>query len=193
MLYGFGIKEIEAVLGHAALEGTLEDVRLSLGIPDGQDLALLADLLEKKAHAQNVTRDIKAQLFQDGQACHIIQLKSLEYMKSYRGNATLHESSVKRLEVTDRGLARTTALVTKEKKAQEAKQNNVGAGGGGGSGGKAQGKTGGQGKKPYDRRQQGQGGGAARDKPSTYNGTDPCFHCKLPSHLGYPCPPLPKP
>jgi hypothetical protein len=192
VLYGFCVEEVEPVLGHAALEGSLEEVRTSLGIPDGTDLSLLADLLVKKKHAMEVTRDLKAQLFQDGQACHIIQLKGLDYMKSYRGVAALHETSVRRIETTDRGLARTVAAANKEKKIQEGKQGGTNTGGGGG--GKAPNKPSG-GKKPYekpwDKKPQG-GAGNACDRPSTYNGNAPCYHCKGPSHVGYPCPPTPK-
>jgi hypothetical protein len=160
VLYGFCVDEVEPVLGHAAREGSLEEVRTSLGIPEGTDLSLLADLLIKKKHAQAVTRDLKAQLFQDGQACHIIQLKGLDYMKSYKGIATLHDTTVRRIETTDRGIARTVALANKEKKAQDGKQGETGGGnGGGGGGGKSQSKPAG-GKKPYDKwEKKPQGGG----------------------------------
>jgi hypothetical protein len=118
MLYGFCMEEFEPVLGHAALEGSLEDVRRSLNIPEDTDMSLLADLLQKKKFAQAVARDFKAHLFYDSQACHIIQAKSLEYMKLYRGTAGLHESSIRRMETTAWGVAIKVALDTKAKKAQ---------------------------------------------------------------------------
>jgi hypothetical protein len=116
VLYGFCMDEMEAVVNHPVLGGSLEEVRDALGIPEGTDLVLLADLLRKKALATNMALDFRAMLFQDQQQCQIIQVKSLEYMTSYKGNAGLHEATIRRIETTDRGNARATALVAKETK-----------------------------------------------------------------------------
>jgi hypothetical protein len=186
VLHGFCLDEIEPTLNHAALAGTVEEVRVRLNIPEGTDMALIADLLIKKEAAINIVKDARALIFYDQQACQVIQVKNLEYMKAYRGTAGLHESSVRRIETTDRAKTRLAAAETREKKSE-----NKGAGGGGGkspapstSGGKSGGKPY---SKPYSKPNPG-----GRDFIATYGGPNNCRTCFGPSHLGYACPPLKK-
>jgi hypothetical protein len=171
VLYGYCMDEVEATVNHAAISGSLEDAREKLGIPEGADLTLLADLLKRRDQSKNIITDFRGMLFYDQQACQVIQAKSLDYMKAYRGTAGLHESSVRRIETTDRAKTRLAAMETREKKDQKSSEEKKTPAGGGKapqastSGGKGGGK-------PYSKPYQQQVGG--RERISTYGGPNNC-------------------
>jgi hypothetical protein len=182
VLYNFCMEEVEKTVNHDVLDSTLEDVRVKLGIPEGADMTMLADLVKKRKTSKDIITDFKSMIFYDQQACQVIQIKSLEYMKSYRGVAGLHESSVRRIETTDRARTRWATAEAREKKdAKPAGKAPTPSTSGGGA-------TKAANKKPYSRPQQPGG----RDFIATYGGPNNCRTCFGPSHLGFACPPLKK-
>jgi hypothetical protein len=183
VLYGFAMDEIEPVANHTLLDGTLEEVREKLNIPQDTDLTQLADLLKKKEAARRMTTAFRQMLFFDQQGCQVIQIKNLDYMKAYRGTAGLHESTVRRIETTDRAKTRWAAAETREKKAGESPKQ------GGGKAPAASTSGAKQGGKPYTKPRPQLGG---RDRISTYSGPNNCRTCDGPSHVGFACPPLRK-
>jgi hypothetical protein len=184
VLYGFCMDEIAPVIEHPALQGSLEEVRAALNIPEDGDHSLLADILKKRDHAKNMMTDFKGMMFYDSQACQIIQVKNLDYMKAYRGNASLHETTIKRIETTDRAKARVATAEAKEKKDTPAPPKVAGKAPQTGSG------KGGASKKPYSRpKPPSTGPEFGRKHISTYGGPNNCKFCNGPAHLGYACPP----
>lgn len=130
--------------------------------------------------------DVQSALKYDQQIVQVVQSKSYEYLKAFKGNHQLHENTVKRIEVVDRHLARIHVAANREKKKTDEKHASF---------------------KPnyrYNsvnyRPQKSFTGtrGSSRFEPySTFNGRTfnpnhverKCFSCGLTYHPGFPCAP----